>query len=210
MTTNVFPTWALAALICPCLHFICAADEYRIWTSTSGSTIEAIMISNGTSGIQLKTREGRIFNLQASQLSSEDRRFLEEKAIKGTGPEILGLEEDNSAWYAGIKPRTGEFLMEAMLKSKARANFAFTSPVESGPLILHLVYEEEESLVEYARQNREGILMLTPRNDGNFAEEMLTGKSSARPVSVQNGKVRFTLENKTTIPTKIAFWLEKR
>ncbi|MFP6872629.1 MAG: PQQ-binding-like beta-propeller repeat protein [Verrucomicrobiales bacterium] len=69
---NTFILFAIGIfLICPAV-----AEDERIWTSSSGSRIEAALVSTEVDKVVLKTADGRVINVRMDQLSKADREYL--------------------------------------------------------------------------------------------------------------------------------------
>ena len=56
--------------------------EWRTWTSTSGTHLEAICVSHKGQNVTLKKRDGTTVTLSVLKLSDEDRKWLGSHPIK--------------------------------------------------------------------------------------------------------------------------------
>jgi len=68
-----------AAILASTLHA-------RTWTSSSGSTIEAEMVSKNSLGVNLRRPDGKEIFVKFDQLSQADREFVEGEGNEARNP----------------------------------------------------------------------------------------------------------------------------
>ena len=87
-----------ASLILFGLMLVTVSLSARTWTSTSGSTIEAEMVSSNSMGVNLRRADGSELFVKFEQLSEADREFARgggSEASEGGG---YHLPENRQHW----------------------------------------------------------------------------------------------------------------
>ncbi|MEM9017814.1 MAG: family 16 glycoside hydrolase, partial [Verrucomicrobiota bacterium] len=72
------------SLICLTLILLASSLVARTWTSTSGSTIEAEMVSKNSMGVNLRRPDGKEIFVKFDQLSETDREFAMGEGSEGS------------------------------------------------------------------------------------------------------------------------------
>ncbi len=121
------------------IFFILQLCEARTWTSSSGSTVEADLISLIGEKIALKTPEGKTLNLKFFQLSEADQNFLRAKSLEqnvknGKAGKIsreqegVGWQNWDTPWPTNVRVSQSDFeIIEDREASKDGA-FIYLSP----------------------------------------------------------------------------------
>ena len=153
--------------------------EYRTWTDASGKyTIEAEMTSIIGDKVSLKTRDGRTIQIPAADLSSNDRKFIDDwkvrKAKKANPSTVPGGVQPQANKPKAGRPPANRIGPETALAKKLKFEFAETPlrdalrtlSAESGaPLLL-----DEANLDAKARN---AVPTLTGKSAGRtFHEEL--------------------------------------
>jgi len=55
-----------------------AADPYRTWKSTKGTSVEARLVKDAGATVTLQKRSGQKLQVKRTYLSPEDRKYLDE------------------------------------------------------------------------------------------------------------------------------------
>lgn len=205
-----------------------STNEARVWTSTAGSQLNAEFVSKTGNTVRLRTNEGKEILLQLSQLIQEDQDFISTLAPENED-HILSRKEDEDGWYSAHISPGNAFLVEFELRRGAKVivDIAYSSDVKgdgehNGRAVFFVAYEEEEKLLDFARENRptqeereqgdakevgiEAINLSTEIRNATVFSGMSSRSNFSASLDDKNKRAKIQFENHYPITTKIAIW----
>lgn len=177
-------------------------EEFRNWTSASGSKVNARIRSLEGTKLELMTSDGRLIRLELEQLSEADRSYL---AGKGTsGGKILSEAAQKGTWYEYSLPEKSKFICEYELLGKNV--FKISIPAKGKKTqIVGFDFEKTDDLYKAGAEFKKAVSVALKHGD---FEALVSGRF-AREYPVRNGKVEFVIENFTDVVTKAIIWTER-
>lgn len=189
-------------LVLACISgFGTAEEEYREWTSSSGSKVNAKLRSHRGTKVELISKEGQLIRLEMNQLSQADRDFLNGSGMSGAT--ILSKEAEKGTWYEYSLPENAKFICEYELEGKSV--FKISIPAKGKDTqIVGFDFKESDALYEGGREYKKAISVALP--DGEFSA-LVSGRF-AKKYPVEKDRVEFVIENFTDVVTKAIVWTE--
>lgn len=177
-------------------------DEYRDWTSASGSKVNAKLRSHEGTRVELFTKDGRLIRLELNQLSQADRDYL--AGSGSSGGKILSKEAQKGTWYEFSLPGKSKFICEYELP--AESTFKISIPAKGKQTqTVGFDFEKPDELYEGGKEHKKAVSVALA--DGEF-ESLVSGRF-ARKYPVKRGQVEFVIENFTDVVTKAIVWTEE-
>lgn len=181
--------------------FATGDEDFREWTSTSGSTLVARLRSLNGSRVELITKDGNLLQLDSSQLSADDREYLKRIQTEGVG--VLSRQAKKGSWYEFSLPPDCEFVCEYELQADGK--FTITIPAEgSDSLVLGFDFEKKDDLARASQATREPVRVADA--DGRM-ESWASGRFGGEYPATE-GKINLVIENHTVVGTKGVIWIE--
>lgn len=149
-----------------------APGASRIWTSSDGKKLEAVLVDADANTVALKTASG-LFKLPVSRLSAEDQAFL--KAWRGQAPQKLAPWPDKVEVAGDLaieeKENGGEF-------SYFSPHFEFRSPTRLSNSVVREFARMFEATYEGVKALPVGFNPMPPQEGGHFLTKLFATREA--------------------------------